>query len=282
MTAFASHSQIVLEPGAPPIACLNKIEAKYLYDHDIPNYFRHGVTLRPGDAILDIGANVGLFAMQALRRCDGDARIFCYEPIPTTFGVLKRNAEAIGADRLRAFSIGVASQTKTLRFANFPRLACWSSAYVDHSNLALARRRLKQCLSGDVDQGLLFRWLRPAPMWLRSPVLDIVTWWLSKIEYFDCEVTTVSQILREQGIERVDLLKVDVEGAELDVLLGVEAADWPKIRQVVVEVEEFHERSRRIVDLLAGHGFEKIATEQLGDAQKANDMGMLWARADSA
>jgi len=66
------------------------------------------------------------------------------------------------------------------------------------------------------------------------------------------------------------------------VLLGVEDADWPKIKQVVVEVEEFQERSRRIADLLAEHGFETIATEQLGDAQKANDMGMLWARASDA
>jgi len=279
---MAHYSEIVLEPGAPPLACLNKIEAKYLYDNDIPNYFRHGVTLRPGDTILDVGANVGLFAAQALRRCKGDAQIFCFEPIPATFDVLRRNAAAIGDETMRVFSVGVASRAETLRFANFPRLACWSSAYVDHSNLGLARSRLKQCLSGDVDAGLLFRWLRPVPRTLRSLILDVVTWWLTKIEYFDCEVRTISQILREQGVERVDLLKVDVEGAELDVLLGVEDADWPKIKQVVVEVEEFHERSRRIADLLAERGFGKIATEQLGEAQKANDMGMLWARAADA
>jgi FkbM family methyltransferase len=279
---MAHYTEIVLEPGASPLACLNRIEAKYLYDNDIPNYFRHGVTLRPGDTILDIGANIGLFAAQASRLCESDARIFCFEPIPATFDILRHNAAAIGGEKMRVFSFGVASEARRLRFANFPRLACWSSAYVDQSNLGLTRARLKQCLSGDVDAGLLFRWLRPAPQPLRSLVLDVVAWWLTKIEYFDCEVRTISQILREQGVEHVDLLKVDVEGAELDVLLGVEDADWPKIKQIVVEVEEFQERSKRIVDLLAEHGFETIATEQLGDAQKANDMGMLWARASDA
>ncbi len=34
----------------------------------------------------------------------------------------------------------------------------------------------------------------------------------------------------------MDLLKVDVEGAELDVLRGVDPQDWARIRQVVVEV----------------------------------------------
>lgn len=33
---------------------------------------------------------------------------------------------------------------------------------------------------------------------------------------------------------QVDLLKIDVERAELEVLAGVEAAHWPLIRQVGV------------------------------------------------
>ncbi len=32
-------------------------------------------------------------------------------------------------------------------------------------------------------------------------------------------------------IEAVDLLKIDVEKAELDVLAGIEEADWPRFRQ---------------------------------------------------
>jgi hypothetical protein len=40
------------------------------------------------------------------------------------------------------------------------------------------------------------------------------------------------------GDREVHLLKVDVERAELAVLQGVKAEDWPRIAQVAVEVRE--------------------------------------------
>ncbi|GAC1439373.1 MAG: hypothetical protein NVSMB51_17210 [Solirubrobacteraceae bacterium] len=42
--------------------------------------------------------------------------------------------------------------------------------------------------------------------------------------------------MRETALDRVDLLTIDVERAELDVLAGVGAADWPKLRQIVIDV----------------------------------------------
>ena len=47
-----------------------------------------------------------------------------------------------------------------------------------------------------------------------------------------CAMTTVSALIGEHSLERVDLLKIDVEGAELDVLRGIDQKDWPTIRQV--------------------------------------------------
>lgn len=47
-----------------------------------------------------------------------------------------------------------------------------------------------------------------------------------------CALCTLSQVLAQQRLQRVDLLKIDVEGAELDVLRGVQPADWPRIQQV--------------------------------------------------
>jgi hypothetical protein len=48
-------------------------------------------------------------------------------------------------------------------------------------------------------------------------------------EHFDCELRTLSDVIAEHRIERIDLLKVDVEKSELDVLEGIRAEDWPKI-----------------------------------------------------
>ena len=54
----------------------------------------------------------------------------------------------------------------------------------------------------------------------------------------------------------VDLLKVDVEGGELDVLLGIDPPHWPLIRQVILEVHDFNGRLAAICDLLSSHGLE--------------------------
>lgn len=66
---------------------------------------------------------------------------------------------------------------------------------------------------------------------------------------------------------QIDLLKVDVEGDELAVLEGVSKDDWPRIRQVAVEVHDSLGRLKATVSLLERAGFavtvEPQKTEQL-------------------
>ena len=55
-------------------------------------------------------------------------------------------------------------------------------------------------------------------------------------------MTTVSQLLIQYNITRLQLLKIDVERAELEVLRGIALNDWPKIQQMVLEVHDIEER----------------------------------------
>ena len=66
-----------------------------------------------------------------------------------------------------------------------------------------------------------------------------------------------------QGLEQVDMLKIDVERAELAVLHGIADSDWPKIRQIVVEVHDIDGRLAEVKGLLTEHaGFQVTAVEQ--------------------
>ena len=53
----------------------------------------------------------------------------------------------------------------------------------------------------------------------------------------------------------VDLLKVDVEGEEYEVLRGIDAGDWPRIRQIVAEVHDKKGRLQQVTRLLEDKGF---------------------------
>ena len=77
-----------------------------------------------------------------------------------------------------------------------------------------------------------------------------------------CAVETVSRVLREQGNERVDFLKIDVEGAELDVLRGIERDDRPKIQRLAAEVHDLDGRVETIRGMLERPGFEHIEVSQ--------------------
>jgi FkbH-like protein len=79
----------------------------------------------------------------------------------------------------------------------------------------------------------------------------------------ECRLTSVSEIIRENRIDRIDLLKIDAERSELDIIGGIEDGDWPRIDQIVVEI---HDRTRaavtRIENLLTGKGFRCTIEQQ--------------------
>src|SRR6185369_1847801 len=71
-----------------------------------------------------------------------------------------------------------------------------------------------------------------------------------------CPVISVSDIIRENDVRRVDLLKIDAEKCELEILRGIESDHWLLIEQIVVEV---HDRTRALLEevqqMLEKHGF---------------------------
>jgi len=71
---------------------------------------------------------------------------------------------------------------------------------------------------------------------------------------------TLSSVIAEEGIERIDLLKVNVEKSELDVLRGLDSEDWSKIRQAVIEVDQ-RDHVEPITLLLERHGFEVLVEQ---------------------
>ena len=80
-----------------------------------------------------------------------------------------------------------------------------------------------------------------------------------------CELVTLSEVIRVHEIARVDLLKIDCEGAEEEALLGLSESDWGLVQQAVIEVHDIDGRLQRVIDLLTQNGL----TEQVVEKEEA-------------
>lgn len=242
------------------IFCANRQEVEFLRE-EMPAYFRHGIAIREGDTVMDVGANIGLFSLYASLLSHGKANILAFEPITTTFEILQRNIQRHQLHNIKSFPVGLSRISHTATFSSYPHCTGWCTMYPDDS--AAQRALMKRLALANSESAPSFlRWLRWLPRWICAALLERKINHAFISHQITCELKTISQIIREEDVKCIDLLKVDVERSELDVLLGIVQEHWPLIRQVVMEVHDLNGRLAAVVDLLRGQGFAQIVVEQ--------------------
>jgi FkbM family methyltransferase len=233
-----------------------------------------GFALATGDTVLDVGANVGLYAIGLVWR-HGCLRLLMVEPNPEVFAALARNTAehlngcevafvdcAVGdapgwADLVVDPRLTVAGSTAPGSLAAAARLDAPGREWVAATVRDLAR-------IGDLSP----RAARLALGALGAPVLSrLVVGAVGLLHRLDRRVQrrrvrrirrpvrTISQLIAEHDLARVDLLKLDVEGAELAALNGIGPDDWPRIRQLLVEVHDVGGRTALIEAMLRERGY---------------------------
>jgi len=146
--------------------------------------------------IVDVGANVGSFAVYAAQASPG-ARIFCYEPEPQNFVRLRQNLRINGLDeRVAAFQCAVSSSGE-------PR------------NLGVGVSQLNS-----------FEYLRGGA------------------NYQVVACTTLRDIRAEHRLDRLDLLKMNCEGAEYEILDACSNSDLEGILNIRLEYHNLDGKSR--------------------------------------
>jgi FkbM family methyltransferase len=231
---------------------------------EVEEYFDVGASLSRGATVLDVGANIGAFAIAAAKRCEGDVRLFCFEPVPRLFRALEKNLRenrwlAPGAHRAFEVALTAPEEAGTLcefyHFRRFPR----------DSTMDLERKRIEfeQFFAAQgARAGQAMSWLGGGARLIERAVGGLprgrVGRWMSDrvagLERIQVARRTLAQVLSGESLNRVDLLKVDVEGAEIKVLAGVDPAMWSRVRQVVVESDGTDETTRALVSMLGAQG----------------------------
>ncbi|MEM9818383.1 MAG: FkbM family methyltransferase, partial [Cyanobacteria bacterium P01_D01_bin.6] len=274
----------------------SQIDTKILYHEmfQMQPYLKHGVQVCDGDCIFDVGANIGLFSL-SLTQSFRNLKIFAFEPIPETFNVLKSNAERYFSDTVLC-NVGLSNTAKITQFSYSPALSMTASMYFSEAATSVPQKaspydwmkaivldlqRISE-LNAKLAQ-ILVKILSISG--LRSLLFGALALYLNKFFIFEtraskqvnCELKTVSEVMRENHISSIDLLKVDVEGSELDVLTGIEQEDWRKIRQVVVEVHNVNDRVEQIVSMLERHGYRTKVAQEDWAIFRVMDIFMVYA-----
>jgi len=153
------------------------------------------------DAIcVDVGANIGLYSL-AFAWLAPRGHVYAFEPSPGTFDHLRQNVEENQLGNVEAFQLALGDQAEgTVHFHEFDFFTAGSFAVDDDS-------------------------------FLTSEALGS--------NYFEAPATTLDAFVAEHGIDRIDLVKIDVEGAELSVLDGAKETLSAMQPKVVLEFNSF-------------------------------------------
>ncbi len=181
--------------------------------------------VRPGDVCIDIGAAGGAHLFVMASRVGPTGRVLAFEPRPGSLRMLRRWVRALPVgDRVELFQLALsdADGRVPLRIPIVPTRAHFLGS------------------TSRPDEHAAFAGL---------PHREI-----------EVPTTTLDAVVRSLGVTRVDVLKCDVEGAELAVLAGARHVLDTLRPIVIVEADDEHQRrsdatAQSVVDAVVAHGY---------------------------
>ncbi len=163
--------------------------------------------LNPGDVVLDIGANSGLYSIFYSQLVGESGKVFSFEPDAATFKILQENIELNNCQNIQAFNFALSDKECFIEMVDY-----------EPPDLKLAEtdsfkyiREISEDEKGKVQTGI------------KAFPLD--------------ELSSLAHL------EKVDVIKIDVEGAELLVLQG--AKNLLKKHKPIIVFELSTEWARR-------------------------------------
>jgi FkbM family methyltransferase len=230
-----SASKLIEFDDGLQVFASSSMEVRFIYEEIFRDGCYDGISLPENSFVIDVGGNIGMFALFVKLRYP-DARILAFEPAPESADVFRQNVSLHGLRDVEVAEIAIgSSQEAGASFTYYPAIPGNSTRYPAQKG--------------------------PAKAALSKIFSERVAERLYKGRDITVPVERLSSFI--SPAQPVDLLKIDVEGGEVEVLRGIDEAQWPLIRQVVIEVEVAVEEDGRRLDtvceLLASHGLHPSA-----------------------
>ncbi|NDJ54712.1 MAG: FkbM family methyltransferase [Chloroflexi bacterium] len=151
--------------------------------------------IEPGMTVLDIGSHVGYYARRFAQLVGAQGRVLAFEPHPRNFALLESNTARFPAVQPLQFAVGESEGRAQLY--DYLIMSASGSLNYDPNLLDLQKAHVRQ---SDI-----------APRIARD----------FPVESFSVDVVPLDRYLGEHGIDQVQVIKMDIEGAEIGALRGL-------------------------------------------------------------
>jgi FkbM family methyltransferase len=184
--------------------------------------------LRPGMVVVDAGANIGEITLASAKRVGPLGRVYAFEPVPELADALTQNVRLNDFRQVSVERQGLSSERGNQKIYR-------ASSHFD---------------DGSRHEGLATLY----PSGQRGSVIG------------EIRLITLDDFCQESGVSRLDLIKLDVEGAELPVLKGATKTLLRFKPHIIVEVQQStaNQAGYHATDILSfvrslGYRFDVIA-----------------------
>ena len=199
--------------------------------------------LKPGSVFYDIGANVGFFTILGAKIVNPEGKVYAFEPEAKNVATLRRNVEQNNFDNVTIIGKAVSKTTGAEKL--------WLTEYCGSHTLTPENPELaRKCTN-----------VKALSSIGSSQQPESVPSFLKVKECVTVDTVAIDDLLQQQEIEPPTLVKIDVEGAEIDVLQGM-SQTLEKYQPIVIyEVDNENQeglsnKRKQIDDFLLSHGYE--------------------------
>ena len=206
----------------------------------------HRLEINRGDIVVDIGAHIGTFSIMAGQKTGETGKVYAFEPVPDTFDLLKRNIQINSLqNNIQPYKMGISNKGGKKEFYIFKK----DGKPIFHST-SLYKEQL-----GAIDA--------------------------NTSEKFEVECITLKDIFQSNGLDGVEVLKMDCEGVEYDLLFNTPKEYLKRIDRMCIEYHDYLSTSynhKDIIDYLS-----KLEYEVFLEVPKNSEAGCgiiyAWKRA---
>ncbi|MCH7964454.1 MAG: FkbM family methyltransferase, partial [Bacteroidetes bacterium] len=225
---------------------LGKIPYDYTFNTEIKEQRLVRNIIKPNMIVFDIGAHLGKYTKLFSLLVGDRGKVFAFEPSPDSFVRLQKDISELTAENIFLFNTAVYSEKTLLEFHQFPEnYSSWNGIG------------------------------KPTMEDPENPQKLI-----PHLKTIEVEAVTIDEFCEEKGIDKIDYLKLDVEGAEIYALRGMKNMLQKKaIKFIQFEIskkmlEGLNAKASNIFELLNKYGYDckEIADDgSIGNSVKDSD-----------